>query len=952
MSTSFQIRLQVTFCLIVLLICCFKGTSQPVSLAPELDSESGIIDNTIRIIRQDRNGRMWIGTDHGLQILHDPDSTFRPLTKGIGDNSVWALEFHKQYAFIGTRFKGVIIYNLDLNRISQRFDSSETGLSRRFRLFDDTMFLATKSAPVYFSFDGQKWKLNKILTNVRNGFVTDFAQWNRHIYSSSYSDPNVQLQPILLDSIGSTGRITVTGPKSPVSNILSLASSDSILLAGGDGFYGLVKPDGQVRVRELRNKQSKKYFPVWDAVMVNRRPVLALGYPDNMRAGMLLTDSVMDVEQINPEFYGLSLYHNLQKDVLWAGTLNRGLFYWPFMSQSYNIRTTSEGKMKMLPISKDSILLFNSDIVLLHTINDYQTQIIYRRSGQKVMDTEIADVVYEDGSIYILSNDKLFSQHLRTGKRRELYEQLRHGFYRKMYIRKGSIYIFSVSFDTITKIDTRSGTKGLINAPSNIVTVAGVIGDKLIYHSNYSGFHLLDSISRPLGLDFPHMESAAVSGDRLWVMRGGRLLAFRVQISTSTVKELLDIDIRGLIRGFAPRWIVPNNGKLYIGDHQGFVLMDEETGKVLKYVYSGNYNRADDPVSHSGFLFFNYENYLTRLSDSSIQQLSKAVQFSIRILPGSEIYHWTPFAIEFAGYDHMAVYHSLKRIECWRDGVKVSQFQILSDKVEFNQGLAAGDYIIRVYSNDRGILEYPITIRLPLTLNPWFYVTVSGFVILFVVILLVFIYSKKSYNRKLLENRLQLLKQNLNPHFIFNSLNLIYCLVQERKNEAAIQSINNFADLHRYYLENLNKSLIDLAEEIRFIENYLKMESKRVELDDPIEYKLPAEVEYKDRDILVPPMILQPLVENAVRYCGSTNGHRKIIVDLLQKNEKLVIGVENTIDEKETIESGHGMGLMIVQERVDVYNKTKGKDVKFLRACSPRHTETGYRCELVFHWKP
>ena len=138
------------------------------------------------------------------------------------------------------------------------------------------------------------------------------------------------------------------------------------------------------------------------------------------------------------------------------------------------------------------------------------------------------------------------------------------------------------------------------------------------------------------------------------------------------------------------------------------------------------------------------------------------------------------------------------------------------------------------------------------------------FVLLFLFILFEYLLDKRSYERHILENRLQLVKQHLNPYFVFNSLNLIYSLVLQKKNEAAIRTINSFSDLHRYYLDNIKKQRTSLRDELTFIESYLKMESERVQIDDPFIFELLSDMGEPTAEREVLAMILQLLVENAV----------------------------------------------------------------------------------------
>jgi LytS/YehU family sensor histidine kinase len=191
-------------------------------------------------------------------------------------------------------------------------------------------------------------------------------------------------------------------------------------------------------------------------------------------------------------------------------------------------------------------------------------------------------------------------------------------------------------------------------------------------------------------------------------------------------------------------------------------------------------------------------------------------------------------------------------------------------------------------------------------------------------------------------------KQNLNPHFIYNSLNLIYALVLEKKNEAAVKTIAQFSSLHRYFLDNINKHEITLSEELRFIRNYLTLELLRVEQDRPFTFQLPEDVPTDWKELLVPAMLLQPLVENAVKYSTAENDVRIIWIDIRREDNRLIIGIENSNGERASQQnSGHGLGLSITAERIDVFNKSNRSDVTLLREVPCRYARMGYRCEVI-----
>lgn len=115
---------------------------------------------------------------------------------------------------------------------------------------------------------------------------------------------------------------------------------------------------------------------------------------------------------------------------------------------------------------------------------------------------------------------------------------------------------------------------------------------------------------------------------------------------------------------------------------------------------------------------------------------------------------------------------------------------------------------------------------------------------------------------QLAQAELQALRMQLHPHFLFNTLNGIASLVRDNKNRAAVDMLAGLSDLLRYTLENAGKQEAPLSEELAFIELYLDIQQMRF----PDRLRVEMQVAPETLDALVPNLILQPLVENAIRH--------------------------------------------------------------------------------------
>ncbi len=120
----------------------------------------------------------------------------------------------------------------------------------------------------------------------------------------------------------------------------------------------------------------------------------------------------------------------------------------------------------------------------------------------------------------------------------------------------------------------------------------------------------------------------------------------------------------------------------------------------------------------------------------------------------------------------------------------------------------------------------------------------------------------KEIENKQLKAELSLLKAQVHPHFMFNTLNNLYSLIISNKNEEAAGITLRLSDLMRYLLESSKTDKISLKKEIRFLEDYIDLEKIRLPRDAKASFKVSG---FKD-DLIVAPMLFIPMVENAFKH--------------------------------------------------------------------------------------
>ena len=158
-----------------------------------------------------------------------------------------------------------------------------------------------------------------------------------------------------------------------------------------------------------------------------------------------------------------------------------------------------------------------------------------------------------------------------------------------------------------------------------------------------------------------------------------------------------------------------------------------------------------------------------------------------------------------------------------------------------------------------------------------------------------------------LEARYEVLKTQVNPHFLFNSLNTLLSLVEG--NSEAERYIETLSEFMRYILKTRDVKGVMLKEELEVAEQYMYLQKSRFQGKLEIEFEVPHDFQ----GFLVPPLTLQMLLENAIKHNEISNEHMLRIVVKVEDGSFLV--VQNNLNKKLDSEPSTGIGLKNIQSR-------------------------------------
>lgn len=200
---------------------------------------------------------------------------------------------------------------------------------------------------------------------------------------------------------------------------------------------------------------------------------------------------------------------------------------------------------------------------------------------------------------------------------------------------------------------------------------------------------------------------------------------------------------------------------------------------------------------------------------------------------------------------------------------------------------------------------------------------------------------------------LQSLRREMNPHFIFNSLNSVNQFIATNNELEANQYLTKFSKLMRGVMENSTEDFIPFPQELDLLQNYLALEKTR--FIDKFDFEIIVDENLNQQNLLIPGMLIQPFLENAIWHGLRSRSEKGFLkLNFSRENESLKITIEDNgigIKESKKQKTHHqknreGRGMKNTFERIKLLNDLYKKNI----ICSVHDSENGVLVELKMNF--
>ena len=952
--------------LIVFLFVVQIGLSQ-YSQSKHYDILDGLPSNTIRCVYKDSRGLMWVGTDDGLCLFDGKTFTTFTEEDGLVGNLIWDIIEDKNHnLWFSCYGKGLSMYD---GTVFTNYTTENGLVNNAIRTLsvtnDDKLLIGTEDGLSIFA-NNTFWNYTPSKENNKEDFqVMQFFKKDNEQYLLSRTHGFYKMN---LNTTFSIDSITKGG-----SGFHYVEREGKYLYSASSSIYKGMSSKYFDDESKLTNKLSRDI--VWDFQHTSDATYLA-AWGVNESLGGLLKWSNGTVTNVSKQF-GIdsksvwSLYYDQDENQLWVGTIDDGVFvinlsnpisYFNNKFNNYIIdfETSQNNKWLLtstglLKVTKNGSV-FLDDKLFKAKAREKNTKWNRIKTALK-SPVEYRKIKKFNNFIYVSTNIGLFKLSLK-GKILEHYLALMNDF---SFLNDKSL-LFSepyLNFYVYSSISDSFGhsvfNKLEVNTPADINQILNM-GKKTFLSSWSKGLFVYekDTFKSLLNSNqFIHKSLSCLAtnnkGQLLIGVKKGTIYKAEIENNFNIVDSIPNHLITGntifFIECFKDALLVGTNKGLNIIQNNTVRFLNEEQGLI-------NRNFTSSKITNDT-LYIGTKNGLYSMG---LPQLLKVNATSVNItISELSVNHkkiddlntkWFSYQIKNIElpYNQNTIGVTLKTNELYNNDKIKLRYQInnsdwinLDNNSLFLTNLASNNYTINVEANN--LLTGVKTIRHLVNINIkksywntlWFWLVI----ITLLIIITFIIYRvnikkikqqeqfKTDLNKRIVETRIEALQSQMNPHFTFNAMNSIQNFIIDNNIDDALMYLGEFSKLIRQTLDNSSEKYILLNDEIDYLKTYTTLENMR--FDNRINVIFEFE-NINTYDVSIPPMLIQPLIENAFIHAFTDVDRNYILtISFTQTPQHIICNVIDNgtgIDITKTVKHT-SKALKIIEERLKLLDGAK-----------------------------
>lgn len=919
----------------------------------ELDFKDGLPSSNARKTHIDPEGTVWVGTDAGVAVFPNFNQKKVSITKKIGYSQVWDIHQDKNLIYFATYDSGLFIFNYQTGHLVKKYKYSEIPRIRKFKTIGHETYIVANTS--IYKVAGKA--IQKILgrhpfPRDSNSMCMDIFKWKNNIHVSYFKDEKLvkfeQNKWVVCDD--ELGKYLISSPTKIKTIMSSHVYENKLICSTGDSKFFTLDENNNFKKYNFTDKLGSNYV-IWDIKQSENHIYFAVGNTENFEKGMLFefkeNETLKEVPMHETHHFLWSITNDPWNRGIWASTIKHGVYFLP----NYNNRVRLPKNLDEFSESKNYDFAWSNESLYFKLKTQSQWNSLKHNDNiRNVLEYEGQIVIESDDGIYLMKDTK-------TKKLAQIFSNT----FEKAFIQNNILYAVNY-FGPIWSYSFKEN-KVINHLPQTIKNFNSTISTELyaILHNDNQGYYILinDSL-HPLPIELPisrNNYSFYVSGRLLFLQTGNELICCEINEINHSIKPKCKLNLKDLFPFFKIEWIKGSTQGLWLGNTQFALQVSvnpyDDRLKIQRQFYLGGAKNIQNIYISKDNISIIRGLFIQKIPINST--LTNTIPFNIKYKTKSEQPHYS-FPLINQGQNFNL---TIETPDYLQSRYYVHELNLSSVNHYIYQKFYTNE--IGIWLNDlpRNLFQIKLncqnqTVIFPLLVNNsivkrtefWIYIFASICILFFIL----YNQQRESYlmQQKILSLELSTIKSNMNPHFVFNLMNFVQAMIVKSDKKKALKATSDLAHLNRLFLETSNKEIINLKQEINLARKYINLEKMRFEQDKTFDFSVSIEKNLVPENWFLPPLLLQPLLENAVKHgvlLLDKPGKIKIIILQIAPNEIDII-IQN-IGKEENVKriGGTGLGQKLVIDRIQLFNRKFAND--YFATFSANFDGNLYNCHLT-----